>query len=178
MRAITLLLTALLTGCASHVPQAIREAPPGGPTPAEVRAEPERFTGTTVRWGGTIAEVHNRSDDTEVVVVARELSGEGRPSGSSRSDGRFLARIDGFLDPVLYARDRALTVVGTVRGGERRAVGDYDYLYPVVDARAHYLWQRPRPYPRYDHYPYDYYDPWYDPWYPGPYRWPYRPYYW
>ncbi|HKJ75946.1 MAG TPA: Slp family lipoprotein [Gammaproteobacteria bacterium] len=174
MKIIALLMAALLAGCASHIPQSIREAPPGNPTPAEVRAAPERFTGSTVRWGGVVAEVHNRQDDTEVVVVARELSSDGRPYSTNRSDGRFLARIDGFLDPMVYDQGREFTVTGTVAGAERRTIGDYEYRYPVVEAEAYYLWEPWRLHRRYDYSPYDYYDPWY----PGLYPWPHRPYYW
>ena len=67
-----------LAGCAS-IPTPIRDAPEQGPSPAEVRAAPQRFAGTVVRWGGVIAGVENRADGSVVEVVSRPLSDDARP---------------------------------------------------------------------------------------------------
>lgn len=174
-----ILLAGLVAGCASHIPPSIREAPPGNPALSEARAYPERFQGSTVRWGGTIAGVENTADGTEVEVVARELEGYGRPLEGDRSEGRFIARFPGFLDPMIYSPGRLLTVTGSVTGMEARTIEEYSYRYPVVAAKSHHLWPE---LPAYRHRYYDpwFYDPWYyDPWYRDPfYRdcWP-RPWY-
>jgi len=79
-----------------------------------------------------------------------------------------IARIPGFLDPVIYEKQREMTVTGALAEPITRTVGDFPYRYPVVDVDTYYLWAKPLP----ATYPY-YYDPfWYDPWYPH--RW-YRP---
>lgn len=162
-----------LTACASSIPEGIRKAPPGGVSPAEARADGERLQGTTVRWGGVIAAVENRREDTWLEVVARPLASDGSPkSGDAPDMGRFLARVPGFLDPAVYAEGRALTVRGTFADVQTRPIGDYPYRYPVVRVRQHYLWaQEPEPVSR----PYDPF--WYDPWYPFPW-WHRPPYYW
>lgn len=171
-----LLFILLISGCATNVPQAIREAPPGNPLPAQVRAEPQRFIGQPVRWGGTIAEVRNREDETWVQVVARKLGDDGRPEFDDRSLGRFIARFEGFADPAVFAEGRLLTVAGTVTGTELMEIGEYDYRFPVVAVETYRLWPVERTV---------YYDPWwhdpfwpYDPWYPH-FGYPfYRPYFW
>jgi outer membrane lipoprotein len=166
-------LVGLLGGCATNVPEAVRAAPPGNPMVAEVRANPQQFVGTEVRWGGTIADVKNGKTDTEIEIVDRPLESSGRPLDTDKSGGRFIARIKGFLDPVVYGRGRDFTVTGTLAPPEKRSIGEYQYTFPVVDVRAYHMWEPllQRPY---------YYDPfwYYDPWFPyyRPYPWRYGPY--
>ena len=166
-RLLVLLLTVLwLAGCASHLPQPIREAPPGAPQLDEVRHDPDRFRGSPVRWGGVIAQVDNRADHTLVEVVARPLGGNGRPRETDASQGRFLARVPGFLDPAVYGTGREITVAGRVAGLDTRPVGEFKYPYVQVDVELHHLWAVREPLRE------PYYPPWwYDPWYP------YHPFY-
>jgi len=175
MRAICLLALALATlaGCASNLPQPIREPPKDNPSLREVREAPQRFIGRDVRWGGTIANTDNRAEQTCIEVVGRELRGSGRPVDEDRSDGRFLACVPRFLDPVIYSEGRQFTVSGKIIGGETRKVGEYPYTYPVVQADTYFLWEPEPPAPRYVDDPF-----WYDPW-PGyyPYPYPYHPWY-
>ena len=167
-----LIILLWLAGCASPVPEPIRQTPPSQPQPDEVRADETRFEGATVRWGGVIAAVTNRAGDTLLEVVSRPLSRSGRPQLTDATQGRFLARVDGFLDPAVYASGREITVTGTVAGLEPRAVGDYPYPYVRVDVDRHYLWAVREPIRE------PYYSPWwYDPWYPyHPFYDPWYPY--
>ncbi|MCC6208925.1 MAG: Slp family lipoprotein [Gammaproteobacteria bacterium] len=171
-----LLCATLLAGCASNIPKAIKEEPAGNPMVAEVRSDTARFVGTHVRWGGTIAVVDNQANETQVEIVARELDRSGQPRMTDRSAGRFIAIIDGFLDPALYAEGREITVSGVIEDEVTRKIGEYDYNFPLVRANDYLLWpQRLDPDPR-DYPPYWYYDPWY-PWHPYyyPYRYHHRP---
>jgi outer membrane lipoprotein len=167
-----LLCATLLAGCASNIPKEIREAPAGNPMVAEVRADAARFTGTHVRWGGTIAAVDNQASETWIEVVARALDSSGEPRQTDHSPGRFIAIIDGFVDPALYAEDREITVSGVVEKAVTRKIGDYDYTLPVVRVESHLLWPLRYEPDAPDYPPYWYYDPWY-PFYPG-YYYPYR----
>lgn len=163
-----LMALVMLGGCATPVPELVRKAPSGNPQLSEVRAQSESFRSSRVRWGGSIQSVENRPSETWIQVVAFELAKNGRPIEDSRSQGRFLARFDGFLDPLVYKTGRWITVTGTVSGQETRAVGEYPYVFPIVHVESHYLWEpRRRDYPLYDPF---WYDPWYDPWYPYPWR--------
>ncbi|MGH8502072.1 MAG: Slp family lipoprotein [Gammaproteobacteria bacterium] len=170
----------LLAACASQIPQQIRDAPAESPSVAAARADIEPLTGARVRWGGTIASVENGESDTWIEVVSRTLNDNARPSESDVSQGRFLARFEGFLDPAIYSKGRALTVVGTLQGEETRSIDQFDYAYPVVDAESHHLWD-PLPEYRYARDPFlrspYYYDPFfYDPFFYSPFYWR-RPYY-
>ena len=177
-RGLLLVTAALLGGCATPVPEAIRTAPPTDVQLAEVRGEAQRFIGATVRWGGAIASVRNLASVTQMEIVGRRLDSDGRPYDEDQSAGRFLAEVAGFLDPTVYAAGREVTVRGVIERVVEDAIGDYRYTYPLVRAQQIYLWA-----PRLPPVPPRYYDPyWYDPWYPWgwPYYYPYRypyPYY-
>ena len=168
----------VLAGCASVVPEAIRTAAPGNVQIAQVREQPQQFRDTVVRWGGNIVGTRNERDHTVLEIVGRDLDDEGRPRKEDRSLGRFLAKVQGFLDPAIYKPEREVTVRGRIEGIVEQAIGEFRYTYPLVQADDAYLWKpRPPPMP-YPHHPYYYDDPFfYNPWYPwgAPYYrpWPY-----
>ena len=159
----------LLGGCASVVPQAIRTVAPGNVQIAQVREQPQQFRDTVVRWGGHIVSTSNERAHTVLEIVGRNLDDEGRPQADDHGLGRFLAKVQGFLDPAIYKPEREVTVHGRIEAVVEQPIGDYRYTYPVIQVDDVYLWKS-RP-PLRPHYPY-YYDPFfYDPW--NPWRWPY-----
>lgn len=170
-----------LAGCASAVPEAIRKAPDEDVRIATARRAPESVQGKAVRWGGKIAAVRNAKDETTLEIVGRQLNGDGRPRDEDQSEGRFLAKVAGFIDPAVYETGREVSVRGQLEGAVKQDIGEFTYTYPVVRAEQVYLWP-PRPLPqRYPDHSDPFYDPfWYDPWSPwgawSPY-WPYRPWY-
>ncbi len=173
LRLLMLSLLLSLYACTSAVPELVRSAPEGSPPLPLVINSPERYLNNQVRWGGTIANVQNLPGETRVEIVARELASNGEPKRLDRSEGRFIAIFNRFLDPAIYAADRSLTVRGQITGTSTKQLGEMDYRYPMVKVEAHYLWPKPVP-------SYDYYDPYlYDPWYPYryPYPWYRHPYY-
>jgi outer membrane lipoprotein len=165
-----------LGGCATQVPEPIRDPLTSPVAVAQVQAQPERHLGQRVRWGGTILGVNNGERTTEIEVLARPLGRDGAPAFGSSGQGRFIVEVTGFLDPAEYPKDREMTVVGIITGHQTRPVGDYPYVYPIVRAESRHLWPQQSPsavygpaYPRSG----PWFGPWYDPWY-GPF---YRPYY-
>ncbi len=119
----------------------------------------------TVRWGGTIASVNNTGDDaTELQIVSRPLDRRGRPRHVDVSEGRFVARIDGFLDPEIVRAGRDITVTGEVEGMRDGRIGESGYRFPVVRVDDYRYWQPaarasaavPGPYGPYGAYPYGY----------------------
>lgn len=169
-----LLLSALLTACASTIPATIREAPPDKLSVGEAHAG-RGATGARVRWGGTIAKVENHATETWLEIVSRPLESNGRPQRTDQTDGRFIAKVNGFLDPDVYKNGRQVTVTGAFDGRIERAIGEHTYNFPIIAATQVYLWPQERPMAAYD----PWYDPWYSPWYPYGYPWgpwPYYPY--
>jgi len=153
----------LLSGCTSHIPEQIRTAPIENPGVDQVRNQANSYIGDTVRWGGSIVAVENKAESTWVEIVATPLNHYGMPAAADESSsGRFIARIDGFLDPEVYHDDRRITVYGPIENRIVRTIDDYPYTYPLVKADSHYLW------------PVHYYASNY---YYGGHRYYYRPYY-
>jgi outer membrane lipoprotein len=129
--------------------------------------------GTRVRWGGRIIQTEPQERETCFFVLDEPLDSQARPERGDDSRGRFVACKQGFYDPEVYAKGSEITVAGTVAGSETRKVGDFDYVYPRVEADVVHLWPK-RPMYRPAPYFYDpFYSPFYDPfwgfgpiWYP------------
>src|SRR3970040_2046540 len=162
MKAIARFLPLPLAACASDIPRPIREAPADNIAFAQALKNPEQHRAAAVRWGGAIAAVENRRDETWIEIVERPLDVDGQPRVTDNSAGRFLARVQGFLDPAIFAPKRRVTVAGALDGVSTRTIGEHPYTYPVGGVDSIYLW----PVPPKTEYPYYYLPYWYDPWYP------------
>lgn len=169
MRWLILFFALLGAGCASNVPVNIRTEPAGNPPLPTVANDAKPFVGHAVRWGGSIISVDNKPNETVLEVLGQELDAFGRPIESDRTQGRFLAEVQGFLDPQIYRKDRVVTVYGNLAPSVVRNIGEKPYTYPVVKASQVYLWAEYAPYR----------DPFCDPFFgPGPYYRPgFGPYY-
>jgi outer membrane lipoprotein len=184
-----LLALGLSLGCSSSIPPAIRGEASGEPltlvSVTQVQQNPERYGGKRIRWGGSILNLRNLPNSTEIEVLSRPLASDGEPRLGVDGKGRYIAQFQGFIDPAEYAQDRLLTVVGNLVAVETRDVGEYPYRYPVLAVTDRYLWpvnpindgyyRYPGGYPW--GYPWNYagfgYGPWYGPGF-GPW---YRPWY-
>ncbi|MCL4873647.1 Slp/YeaY family lipoprotein [bacterium] len=184
MRTLVLILAvAVLAGC-SVMPRGVLKAVDRDITLDQVQANPDRYLGSNVLWGGIILGAENLEDVTEIEVLETKLGFDERPAnGTSR--GRFIIRARGFLDTNIYSKDKRITVAGTVRAVERRRIGRMEYPYPVLEpievrisdpVEDRYVYQDPFLYgPFYPYGPYGPFSP-FNPYYPfGPRR-PYYPY--
>lgn len=154
----------LIAACAPFSKNVMRQVDPSVQFD-EIQKSPESYQSKTVMIGGVIIETHNEKDETTIKVMQTNLDIEKRPVNRDLSQGRFLIRYAGFLDPVIYDKGREMTVVGDVVGKETHPLGDVQYVYPVIRAREIHLWKkrktyedqfrRPYPYPFWwDRYPY------------------------
>ena len=122
----------IMSGCASGISsQARSQVTYTGPF-SSVQMQPELYKDKIVMWGGRIIEILARNESTEMVVLQLELTGQGYPRESDRSQGRFLVRSSRFIDPAIYPEGTLITVVGRIEGSETRLIGEMSYLYPVV----------------------------------------------
>lgn len=135
------------------------------PSFQQVQNQPKEFMKQVVLWGGVIVETRNQKESSMVTIVAYPLDDKGRPKTDGLSTGRFIAQIDGFIEPVVYADNREMTVLGPMHELMTQQVGDFPYPYPVIKAEQHILWPK-KVVPAY-RYPVPYWrDPWYYPYYP------------
>lgn len=130
-----------LVACSS-LPREIRNAPRGGAEFHEAIRSPDEFKEREVRWGGEIIGVENRDSVSWVEVLQRPLDVDGRPMKTDHSSGRFIARVQGFLDPAVYAKGRQLTVYGTIERGAPGKIGNQAYIYPIITSERIHLWER------------------------------------
>lgn len=172
------LVALVLTGCATQIPQSVRGDGSELTTYSQVRAAPEATIGQQVRWGGVIAEVRNRENNSEIEVVGFALRSFGRPESNDETYGRFRIVVSGFADPEVYAKGRMITVLGTYTEMQAGMIGEYVYEFPVVAASGVELWREEAP--RIDDWRYDIYSPRYrnylygvGPYRVHPYHYPY-----
>lgn len=171
---LVVLLSGLLVACASKVPKQLGEKLPDAPSRGAVRQDADRYLARPVRWGGEILSLRNGASSTEVEIFGRPLSRNGEPRPDGGDGVRFIARVPGFLDPAEYQVNKRLSVRGRVAGTLTRPVGEFPYLYPVVDVGVHHLWPvyEPPP-PAWAQDPWGVWGPW-GPWGPHrhfPHRW-------
>jgi outer membrane lipoprotein len=167
------LLLGGFTACAPAISKKVRDEA-GEPVPFEaLLKQTDGYKGRVVIVGGYILETVNETDGSWITVLQAPLDSQNRPKSSDLSEGRFMVSSSEFLDPVVYSKERRITVGGKVIGSQERKLGNLTYVYPVIEAMEIHLWSKEGEYIG-PYYPY--YDPWYHPWYRRPYR--YRYPYW
>lgn len=132
------LLSLMLIGCVSP-------SPPGDVANVSI-AEFQQGnveSGLPIRWGGTVTKVQNKPDVTVLEIVSRPLLRSGRPRHNDQTEGRFLAEINGFLDPEIVAAGRDISVIGTVTRIDTGLVGEAEYQYPVMSVFDYRIWKKP-----------------------------------
>lgn len=155
-------LLAIIAGCASKPPESIASLSSPGPGLEQVLQDVDAHLGREVRWGGVITRVENKADATWIELVRYPLNDNGRPQIGYLSDGRFIARFERFVDPLVYEKGRPLTVVGSIDDKLERPIGEFEYLFPVVSVQGSHLWQAEKQKNRYHNPPYwGYYSPYY-----------------
>lgn len=95
-----------------------------------------------VRLGGMVIKVDNQQDKTRLEVVNIPLDSSGRPRLDQKPQGRFVAYMDGFVEPVTVAPKTFITFLGTTQASESGKVGEYDYQYPVMKVKSLRIWQK------------------------------------
>ncbi len=103
-------------------------------------ADPEAYKGKIVILGGVIAQTTAKTGQTELEIVQKPLDSSKVPENTDKSEGRFLVLADQFLDPLIYKKDRRITVAGEVVGSEVRKLDELDYRYPVLKSLELKLW--------------------------------------
>jgi outer membrane lipoprotein len=130
-----------LSGCAGGISSRLKaEVTYQGPFSA-VQADPHKFVGEVVMLGGKILQTEPGS--SEMTVLELPLDSRDRPENVDRSEGRFMVLSSWFLDPAIYREGTLVTVVGRVTGKRVRPIGDYDYVYPVIDPMDIKIWPKP-----------------------------------
>ncbi len=166
----SILIVALLfiASCAPVISQQVREQARPDITFKELQNTPEHYKGQVIILSGFIIETKNTKEGTLLEILQAPAGFRGEPKDADRSEGRFLALSDHYLDTSIYKKDRKVTVAGEVQGKRVQPLEKTEYVYPLLHVKEIHLWPveevRPYPYP-YSYYPFDRYywrrDLWY-----------------
>ena len=159
-----------LSACAG-LPPTLRDVPVVDIPYNQASQNISSYKDASVRWGGVIIEVENEQDSSLVQVLFHPLDSYGRPQLNKPGEGRFVIKSTEFLDPVVYAKDKEITVAGILTGNIERTIGKRVVRLPLISATAIHLWQISE---RDDYYRRGFYDYRFHPYfgYPG------YPFYW
>lgn len=105
-----------------------------GFSPAEAILNTPAYKGRDVVWGGTLIATTNARRETLLEVLAYPVV-NGRLQTSRSSQGRILAKVPGFLDPVDYAPGKRVIVEGLFTGVKHGYVDGATTTYAIVEAR-------------------------------------------
>jgi outer membrane lipoprotein len=152
----------LLSGCIHAISRGVLKEVDREISFSALIKQPDAYQGRVVLLGGVIVKTVNKQEGTLLEVYQTRLDREGRPTDTDRSEGRFLALYQGFLDSVIYKEGRQVTIAGTVQGEKVQLLGEIEYRYPSLIIKELHLWEEEEPV-QYEPYPWD---PWDDPWFP------------
>lgn len=93
-----------------------------------------------VLWGGIIIGAENKPNFTDITVLYYPLDNSQQPDVDKPAQNRFVVRHAGYLETMVYAPGREITVIGTLQDVEEGKVGDASYRFPVLKADKIYLW--------------------------------------
>jgi outer membrane lipoprotein len=147
MSLLCLFLLVAVTRCASPIAKAYKEAAAPGVTFPTVLADPQGYEGNTVIWGGTIIRTRNTKTGSALFVLEIPLGCRDKPDNADASGGRFIGKTDRFLDPLVYAKGRQVTMAGKVIGVRTvtNAKSHLSYTYPVIQIEQLHLWKKEKP---------------------------------
>lgn len=134
-----LLLSTLISSCATTSKFDISQTNKAL-TPNIVSAEPDINIGQTVLWGGTILDIKNLKDTTQLEILAYPLNSSHRPMQDKSPLGRFLIIHTGYLEPATYVQGAQLSVMGIIGKNKSAKVGDSKYVYSVINSTQMHLW--------------------------------------
>lgn len=109
-------------------------------TPSQVAQAPERFSNNEVIWGGRIVQVKVYADHSEIELLAYPLDSSQRPKVSDLGDGRFIAVMRGYVEPLNYPSGALMTVNGQLDGSRAGKVGEANYVFPLVSVAQSHVW--------------------------------------
>ncbi len=149
----------ILNACSS-LPPKIADAPREDVDYSQASANSEQLKGVPIRWGGTIIEVRNEEEYSEIHVIYYPLNIYGRPKLRKQNGGRFLMQSKKFLDPAIYVEGAEITIAGTLNGEIERIIGNKTIKLPLITSSGSFLWPNFKsvPFPYYNRFgPYPYY---------------------
>ena len=139
---IYLFLLCLFLGACTGLPKSMRDTNVTNVTYTQASQNIDSHKDVLIRWGGIVIDVENEENFSLVQIMFYPLSYSGRPQPDKLSGGRFVIKSNEFLDPVIYAKNMEITVVGTLNGKIQRIVGKKTIKVPLIQSTTIHLWPK------------------------------------
>jgi outer membrane lipoprotein len=108
--------------------------------PMQVAHSPEQYSKGEVIWGGSVINVRNFPDHTEIEILAYPLDSSQRPQTKGQAQGRFIAIFPGYIEPINYPGGSLVTISGRLDGSRTDPVDQAAYVYPLVSVAQSHVW--------------------------------------
>ncbi len=147
MKRLLFLISALLFlhGCTYAIsPQLSRQADKTIPFDSLER-DPRPYKGKIVILGGIIMQTTTLKEGTLIEVLQKPLDYWGKPRRTDTSGGKFLVYYSTYLDPLVYAPEREITVAAEIESERSKAFADIDSGSLLLLSRELKLWPKERP---------------------------------
>ncbi|TDQ57334.1 outer membrane lipoprotein [Mesocricetibacter intestinalis] len=130
----------LLSACVSP-PQGLEKEQSSLRNIKDIVAEDYACRCKTVRLGGKVLSATAMKDRMRVEILSLPIASfSAKPVLSADSDGRFIAYLDGFIEPENLIQ-QYITVSGILKGTETEKIDRADYTYPVVQVKNYKKWR-------------------------------------
>jgi outer membrane lipoprotein len=128
-----------LAACA---PKPIYPVTPGtlNVIPMQVAHSPEQYAKGEVIWGGSVIEVRNFPDHTEVEMLGYPLDSSQRPQANGQAQGRFIAIYAGYVEALNFPPGSLVTISGQLNSARSDNVDQAAYVYPLVNVAQSHRW--------------------------------------
>lgn len=133
-------LAVMLSACASTPPFPVETLHTVNRTLTPEQAVEDSARDVEVLWGGVIIGSVNMPDHTDFNVLFYPLDKVQRPDLGQTPQSRFIVHYAGYLETMVYAPGREITVLGKLQAAEEGKVGDASYRFPVLKADKIHLW--------------------------------------
>ena len=134
----------LLGGCGTSgfaVPEALEPQVDRSLSFPHLLASPDSYQGKMVVVGGEVLKASTTDGGTVLEVLQLPLEEGQKPARErTESQGRFLARQEGFLDSATVGDRARITIVGQVTGARTERLDEVDYRYPTLDIKHLHRW--------------------------------------
>jgi outer membrane lipoprotein len=147
MKKIILLAITLffLSSCASVLRKDLMETGIRNFSFTEVVKNPEFYQGKLFILGGIVVNTKLTESGSLIEALYMPVDWQGSLQDTKEQTRRFLAlypKEQGILDPLLYDKNREITLAAILTGVEEGKVDEMGYTFPVFEAVQVYLWEK------------------------------------
>ena len=132
---------------------------------SQIKELPDEHKGKLVILGGQILSAKRLQHSTELIILQLPLIQQQEPTTElTRSEGRYIAYQEDFLDPATVPPGTRITLVGELSGSVTQNLDETEYTYPTLTIKQFKVWSTHsldylyygQPYPYWGPYPYAY----------------------